>query len=171
MSDGWGQRHRTIWAVDPGDVHVGIARFREDDETWECTEAKEFGHDEAADLIAAHLAMGVLDVLVVERFALYADKATQQIGSEMLTAQLIGVIRFVHRTYLDNRAKRRSEKTFIAGELAALRETVLEFQPASIQKPTTAICRAKGIKSEAKGNAHAKSAELHGWHYILKNCV
>ena len=157
---------RKLLAVDPGDVHVGMAEFIEHDDSWECDRAYELEHEEAADVISQFVVGGKLDVLVVERFALYADKAKAQIGSEMLTAQLIGVIKYIHRLYERNRQK---AQTYVAETGVQVVECKLVFQPASIQKPTRAILRAKGVPSESKGNTHALSAELHGWSWILRH--
>lgn len=147
-------------AVDPGDVHVGIAEFVETADSWECMQAYELGWENGIDRVAQFLVGGQLDFLIVERFSLYADMAKTLIGSEMETAQCIGAIRYLHAKYLA-----RATDPY---ELRKLAETELVFQGASIQKATDRICKAKGIPSEANGNPHARSAELHGWHFILK---
>lgn len=130
--------------------------FVEDDDSWECVWARELGHDEAADYIAAQVSTDQLDVLVYETFRLRADLAKSQTGSQMETSQLIGVIRFISRVYNLKRAR------------LGLPELKLATSEPSNQKPTAAILRSKGVASEAKGNAHAKSAELAGWYWIMR---
>ncbi len=148
---------RRLCAIDPGDVHVGVAEFIESDDDWECVQAYEMGWEGAIDRVASFLVGGQLDVLVVESFRLYADEAKAQIGSEMQTAQCIGAIRYLHA----KAANRQRQQGAIVTELA--------MQPASIQKATRAILKAKGVLSESNGNPHALSAELHGWHWILRH--
>lgn len=148
-------------AVDPGGVHVGMARFTLSGATnWECTDAFECEDPEQAiDLIAAFMLNYHIDVLVVEEFRLYPDKAMAQTGSTMPTCELIGQIKWAHR--LDSRRRRDAEQV----------EVELVLQPAAIQEPTAAVLRNRGIKSTAVregAGGHAKSAELHGWHWILR---
>lgn len=179
-----------MWAVDPGDVHVGFAEFGvfgtdAAGDGWVCTRAWEKDPDNAIDDIAAAMLQYHIDVLVVEEFRLYPDKAMAQTGSIMGTCELIGQIKWAHR--LDSR-RRREEVAKSVGKEAAFRKGTkgyknvlawvernatidLILQPAAIQAPTTGVLRRRGIKSVAKATGaggHALSAELHGWHYILR---
>lgn len=149
-------RDSALLAVDPGDVHVGLAEFIETADEWECIAAYELGWTEALDRVALLLGGGYIQTLVVESFRLYADEAKAQIGSEMQTAQCIGAIR-----YLVSLQHRRADRI-------GTDRVELAMQPASIQKATTAICKAKGVEFESHGNPHARSAELHGWHNVLR---
>lgn len=176
-----------LLAVDPGEVHVGLAYFQfglddDGDETADCTRTCEVGHTEGIDWIAAGLLNNHFDVLVVEQFNLYPDKAMAQTGSTMPTCEMIGCIKWAHR--LD--ARRRSDVLAgiapkrppgrVAGaawdEAHDLHLPVpLILQPAAIQEPTSGLLRHRGIKSVARASGagpHALSAELHGWAYLLR---
>jgi hypothetical protein len=172
------------WAVDPGGVHVGMAEFEfgkdaDGDDYADCTRAWELDPETAIDTIAAALINYEIDVLVVEEFRLYPDKAMAQTGSTMPTCELIGQIKWAHR--LDCRRRHRefdrlrAVKSRARSHLDAIArvQSTVEFvlQPAAIQKPTTGVLRQRGIKSTAKATGaggHALSAELHGWHYLIR---
>lgn len=186
-----------VWAVDPGDKHVGVAEFEvgvdaDGDQTADCTKAWELDPEGAIDLIAAGLLHYRFDVLVVEEFRLYKDKALAQTGSTMPTCELIGQIKWAHR--LDCRRRRDLVQEIASftdgrkgsalyrgrqGQIARNAAVDLVLQPASIQEPTAGLLRRRGIKSLAKQRRrdivaaggegdHALSAELHGWHYLFR---
>lgn len=112
----------------------------------------------------------------------------QQVGSEMLTSQMIGVIKWLVRKQNEHAARHldaeKSGKMLTCelqgGVCADPKRQVLHckltIQPADIKNPTRGILRRKGIKSVAKpisrelygGRDHVVDAELHGWHYILR---
>lgn len=84
------------WAsVDPGDVHAAVAMWHEG----ECLNVTEFLPDDAID----HLENGIrtleIHAIVYEKFALDLRRASQQNGSQMLTSQMIGVMRHLGRRY------------------------------------------------------------------------
>lgn len=147
-----------LWAIDPGGEHVGIAQFSDYPAgpeagggslgTWQCDLAWETDPSDAIDAIRRVLP--TLDILVVEEFRLYPDRALAQTGSTMPTCELIGQIKLLHR-YEGTGA--------------------LFLQPAAIQEPTAGVLRRRGIRSTAKGTRagpHALSAELHGWCWLLR---
>lgn len=173
-----------LLAVDPGDVHVGLALFTygpdaDGDEAADCTRAWETDPATAIDLIASWLLNYQIDTLVVEEFRLYPGKAKQLTGSTMPTCELIGQIKWAHR--LD--ARRRRDLVCDAGDtmdrlddagktrIKAYREAAAEvgrnagvdliLQPAAIQEPTTGLLRRRGIKSVAKA-ARAAIREAGG---------
>lgn len=179
-------------AIDPGDVYTGVAFFEEDPDEpygWRCIDAQEFEPDVFLDGLAESLIDGDLDVVIFEKFRLYADKARMQTGSEFLTAQSIGVIRWLVRNH--NAHMRRHIQADTPGSAEILsceqaggpcatpknefHEVLLVKQPADIKKPTRGILRGKKIKSVAKpisvkeygGRDHVVDAELHGWKWIL----
>lgn len=162
---------RTLLAVDPGEVHIGLAWFVETEAEWECVWAREWSYSAALDHIAVLLEAGERpecpDILVVEEFRLYADMAQTLIGSDFPTAQFVGAVKYLHYCY----EVRRSNLGAFKGIKPGGHKVDLVFQPASIQKPTNAILTEKGVGSEAHGNDHARSAELHGWHRILRENV
>lgn len=137
-----------VLAIDPGDVHCGMATFLDGQctSTWEDTPADCLGY------VRSVLEGECLDVLVVEEFRLYPWKAQQQAYSQMLTCQLIGGIKAAWSWFGSGSCK-------------------LVEQSATIKKPTVGILRARGIKSKAKqskAGGHALDAELHGYYYVLK---
>lgn len=113
-----------------------------------CLDVRETTPDACADYVA--MAVGSLDLLIIESFVLYPDKAKAQIGSDMPTSQLIGVLRYLART----------------------RDVPVILQPAAIKDPTEFQMARKGIDhlavAEQQGG-HAKDAETHGYHYLIRN--
>lgn len=79
-----------LWAaIDPGDNHVGFS-------VWNgpcCVSSVEFAPNPAIRELEAIVEHAGL--LVVEKYQLYGWVAQQQAGSDMKTAQLIGVIKYI----------------------------------------------------------------------------
>jgi len=173
-------------AVDPGDSHTGVAFFnRGDDGVWYCFQTIEFEPDEFNDAwLGTLVAREEPEFLILEIFRLYADLAAEQRGSEFLTSQQIGALKFITRkhnehaqAHLDAVEMQKMTTCEVAGGVCSNPQVILpslvtlEMQQADIQKPTAGILRHNGIKSTAKKTrtgAHCLSAELHGWYYILK---
>lgn len=158
----------TMLAIDPGDVHVGVARFRtREDGTWECWHTQEYDPDTFSDLLWSELINQASrpDVLVYERFVLYPHLKDQQVGSDFKTSQLIGVIRWMVRyTNLLPDVNTDDDRPLLP-------QVRLVDQPAAVQKPTLAALRAQGQRSRAKvrkTGPHTLSAELHGWYWVLR---
>lgn len=150
---------RMMISVDPGDVHVGVAFWTCIDGQWGCDYAKEMKPEEFEDYLQVHLASGAIGTVVYESWQLYADKAGQQVGSEMGASQLIGVIKFLVRKTATN----------WPGDAPQIFK-----QQAAIKKATTAILKAKKTVSVAKRlkldpDGHAFDAELHGYHFLGRN--
>lgn len=157
-----------ILAIDPGEKHCGLAEFVERSDDWECVRVYELGPDECADRVASLLIGAQLNHLVIEEFRIYPDKALSLSYSEVRTAQLIGVLRYLHRI------ARMAQVDVDTGEIRQLGEQEvvceLRMQPAAIKAATVAILRKQGVESEAKrtrSGDHCFDAETHGWHYIL----
>lgn len=179
-------------AVDPGDVHCGVAFFvRADNEYgWECTNTEEFSPDDFLDNLAETFVDQdpAWQFLVYEKFRLYADKARLQTGSEFPTAKCIGVIEWLGRSqnrHASEHARADEEGLDITCRLAGgtcdpnrpggpryVGPVDLIKQPADIKKPAAGILRTMGIKSVAKREGdklgHRVDAELHGWYFILR---
>ena len=156
---------RGILAIDPGDVHIGLAcgvALRDGDPgSDELVYAFEMGHTPALFAIHTAIQAGWIDLLIVEEWRLYPDKAMQQVGSEMLTAQMIGAIRWM----VAHKHRWQSE---VESATQAELKPQLVMQPASIQNTTKAYLRKLGIeRTSVKGADHALSAELHWWKYVL----
>lgn len=143
-----------VYAIDPGDEHVGWASWNGTNgfrhaQTYEV--ADEGGAFPILQAIRVQLESTfhppVQRTLVVERFSLYADKALSQSGSTMKTAQMIGALKYIAR----------------------LTDTDVVEQGADIKKPTRKQLKARGIELVATGPGdHAKDAETHLLHYLLK---
>ena len=137
-------------AIDPGGAHVGIAWFEwagGGEDHMRVVDTAEFTPEHARHWIWELCHSNRVDVVVCEKFALFGDRAMAQVGSEMETSQLIGVIKFACET---------SGVPYV------------EQQP-DIKKPTTAILKRRGIPSVAKKQktgGHALDAELHAWRYL-----
>lgn len=150
-------------AIDPGEVHVGWAEFcEENDGTPVCFNSEEITPDECADRVAAMLFQGDVAHLVVERFTLYADKALAQSGSEMLTSELIGVLRYLVRVHNVGAA------SALPGSPWTAQECRLYIQGADIKKGIRAQMKARGIERIGPVGSHHGDAEEHGWYRILR---
>jgi hypothetical protein len=126
-----------FWAsVDPGDVHVGWA-------TWcheRCTEAVETTPAACVDRVWDLAQLGVLKLLVVERFTLYPWLMAQQSHSEMLTPQLIGALKHVCRRF----------------------NVPVEYPQASKLNEVYKTPLSARLKASRGHGKHAKDAEAHG---------
>lgn len=182
----------SLIAVDPGDVHVGVAFFQTEDPDpwsgqgggdWECVDTQEWTPNEFADGLAETMLVGEIDTIVFERFRLYADLAAEQTGSEFLTSQLIGVIKYlvrINNLHAQRHQEAEGKGAYLPCEMrggmcagsqgAKIRTINLVGQGADIKKPTAGVLKSKKMKSTAKrlkAGGHCFDAELHGWHYIL----
>lgn len=134
-----------IVSIDPGDKHVGIALGG----ATGCYDCWETNPADALRWLRGALEQDSVDVVLYEGFRLYAAQAAKLINSEMETCQMIGAIKACWGWF-------------------ARPHVTLATQPASIQKPTIAILRAKKVVSTAKSRKagpHALSAELHLRYY------
>lgn len=140
---------RAVLAIDPGDEHCGMALFHEEADEWETTVSWEETPEGCVDYV--YRTLPDVDVLVVEEFRLYPWRAKEQAFSQMKTAEVIGVLRYLHRRGKEN----------------GLEVLWVEY-PASIKKPTGKMLKSMGIKRMTSTGDHAADAQLHGWRYILK---
>lgn len=185
----------SLVAIDPGDVYVGVAFFNTDADDWTkadngdwyCADVQELEPNVFIDAFAESLFDNDFDVVVFERFRLYSDKSVEQTGSEFLTAQLIGIIKYLVRVRNEHVQRHKDAETHgwmmtceIQGGSCVdpakrPRPVTIIGQMADIKKPTAGILRHRKIKSVAKpisreqygGRDHVVDAELHGWRYIL----
>lgn len=86
-----------------------------------------------------------IDLVIVESYRIYPDKAMMHIGQPLVTAELIGAIKW------------------IAGYQGI---RVIE-QPAGIKATTGALLKGRGFKAVGK-DQHAKDAEVHLWYHALR---
>lgn len=85
-----------FWSIDPGESKCGVAVFVEG----RCAQAVRSTPDECLDKLWEHLSYTGFTrpvAIVLEQFALRADLAAQQTGSQMGTSQMIGAIRWMAR--------------------------------------------------------------------------
>lgn len=149
---------RMMVSVDPGGVHVGVAMWTYDADGggWGCDHAQEMTVPEFIEFLERQFAAGSVATVVYESWQLYADKAQEQVGSELEVVQLIGVIK-----HLASRAP-----VPWPGKRVKLFK-----QQAAIKTPTKAILKRKRVVSVAKRmrmdpDGHAFDAELHGYHFL-----
>lgn len=136
-------------AIDPGDLHQGVALFHRYKKGWRCSVAFETRAWDLMHLISIMGAVDGLDVVVYERFVLEPKRAPMLTGTDLETSQVIGAIKYQ----------------------AGLHGIPIVGQTNKIKVPTKSILRARGIKSRAKKlgvGGHAADAELHGYHYLLR---
>lgn len=139
-----------ILAIDPGEIHCGVAEFR----FKQCTWASEM----TPDLLYASMRRRArergyrrtYELVVIEEFRLYPWVMQQQGFSRIETVEVIGILKY----------------------LCGRWHVPVVMQGASVKKITEGQLRARGVTlrsvTERKGG-HAKDAELHGWHWILRN--
>lgn len=138
-------RRTQIVAIDPGGAHVGWAEGLTD--PTEIVQVHELDPEGAIN--RAETLFPVTDVVVIESFTLYPDKARLLVGSDMPTSQLIGALRY----------------------LARANGCEIVMQPASIKTPTLSVLRHRGVGLEAvrlRKGGHAKDAETHLHHYLIR---
>jgi len=150
---------RSIVAIDPGGEHVGVSMFAEYDDAWECVWSGEMSPDEFWGWYSEMMWRGLIDIVVYETWTLYPDKAQQQIGSDMPTSQLIGVIKYVHW------ATRDGSNRWPGGTIELI------GQPASIKTPIRSVLKNRKLTSMAKFLRipldHAADSELHGYYHLI----
>lgn len=130
-----------VLAIDPGDEHTGWALWSEG----EGVSAGEVDSGRAVEWVQEKLQGVGVDVVVIEKYVLYPGKAGVQSWQPMLTSELIGGLKV------------------IAEEKGAR----VEEQGAFIKVPMRKQLRARGIKLKGIGG-HARDAELHLYHYLIK---
>jgi hypothetical protein len=148
---------QSIIAIDPGEKHCGVAVFvavmgEDGQPRLECRLTTEHTPEGMLDSLKVWSALYGnsklgFDVMVVEKFVLYPEKAASLAWSEMRTVEVIGVLR----------------------ERCRCEGVPFVLQPASIKKATEGMLRSRGIALKSRGSGgHAKDAELHGWCYWLR---
>jgi hypothetical protein len=148
-----------ILAIDPGGEHVGWAVFARFGLGWRCVEAVEVTPEQAFDRYVIGTFEREWDVCIVETWRLFPEMALTLIGSDMPTSQLIGAFTHVHRHALRKAADERSVGP------------ALVWQDPTIKETTFNLLKKRGVPSRAvrdKHGGHAKDAECHGWHFIMK---
>lgn len=135
---------RAVLAIDPGGKHVGWAEWWKDEGR---VRPLEYDADDALPAVEEWLetTSWIYRVLVVEEFRLYPGQAGAQSWSEMETSEMVGALKW---------AARKSECPVV-------------MQGANVKKPTARQLRARGIERGGSG-PHARDAELHLLHYLLK---
>lgn len=154
-------RTRRFLAVDPGDVHVGVAEFEQvGSEPWRAVWAYEWRPDEFMEWLHLNLQRMRWDWLVVEEWRLFPEHAPRAVGSDMPTSRLIGSIQAIARFSPPATA------WFDRGECP------IHYQTPQIKVPTRSMLKRRKLRSVAKilkiSGDHASDAELHGYHYLIR---
>lgn len=146
-------------AIDPGDVHVGLAEFeRKQDGIWYCVWAGEKTPDEFLPWYVEGIRKSRWLRVVVESWKLFPQAAPIYVGSDMPTSRLIGAIKAL--------------AAFCSPEGAWFDEAPkVVFQDPQIKVPTRGLLRKRKLRSTAKVLGvpldHASDAELHGFKYLI----
>ncbi|AOZ65133.1 hypothetical protein KDI99_gp33 [Arthrobacter phage Greenhouse] len=152
---------RMILAVDPGDEHVGVAWLDREPKGWAVVFVTEMTPDEFLDYILPALQSGLFRYFVLESFSLYADKLKEQIGSEMLTSQMIGAAKFA--------VKIANESSHYNPNMQY--EVQLIMQQPAVKAPAFAILARKKYTFTAKRlgvtGQHVRDAEVHGIKFVM----
>ena len=138
---------KRVFGVDPGDKHVGFCEARtQADGTWEVYAPVEL----SPPTFVRAVTITDPDLIVLESYRVYSDKAMQHIGSEVPTAEMIGYVKWL-------RYQRGLSKPIM--------------QSASIKKPTEGWMDLLNIRHQAvtkRRGGHAKDAETHIYHYLMR---
>ncbi|AZF98655.1 hypothetical protein SEA_RIOVINA_31 [Arthrobacter phage Riovina] len=152
---------RMILAVDPGDEHVGVAWLDRQEKGWAVVFVTEMTPEEFLDYILPALQSGLFRYFVLESFSLYADKLKEQIGSEMLTSQMIGAAKFAVK--ITNDASHLNP--------AMQYEVQLVMQQPAVKEPAFRILDRKKYVFTAKRlkvpGQHVLDAEVHGIKFVM----
>ncbi|ALY08816.1 hypothetical protein DRROBERT_30 [Arthrobacter phage DrRobert] len=152
---------RMILAVDPGDEHVGVAWLDREEKGWAVVFVTEMTPEEFLSYIYPALVSGLFRYFVLESFSLYADKLKEQVGSEMLTSQMIGAAKMAVRL--------ANESAHINPQM--LFEVQLFMQQPAAKAPAFAILERKKYKFTAKRlkvpGQHVMDAEVHGIKFVM----
>jgi hypothetical protein len=152
-----------VLAVDPGDKHVGLAvglAFATPDPKTgdmvaqdELEHAFEVGHRPGIRAIDVAVNAGWVDILVVEDWVIYKDKAAELVGSRCGTARMLGAIEHIVDKY---------------NQFPGVSKVELVEQPATAQQDAMAkLQQFKMDRTSTPGQRHALSAELHWWFCVF----
>lgn len=141
------KRPTDVIAIDPGDVHVGVAMWLHQAERVRAHEIAA-GNDaiyQIQSAITRRIEAGSTVHLVIEEFRLYPNKAGAQSWSPMKTAEMIGALKWI----------------------AHITGTPVFMQGAAIKNVIRRQCKARGIKVRSGVSDHADDAVLHMWYHLL----
>lgn len=151
--------HRpSFLAIDPGDVHVGLAEFQQIDGTWYCVWAGEKTPDEFLPWFVEGIRLSRWVRVVVESWKLFPQAAPIYVGSDMPTSRLIGAIKAI--------------AAFCSPDTGWMDEAPrVVMQDPQIKVPTRGVLRRRKLRSVAKILGipldHASDAELHGYKHLI----
>lgn len=146
-------------AIDPGDVHVGLAEFSRrlvsPEDPYVCTWAGEMRPEAFLPWYAEGLAKGRWFEVVVEGWTLFPEAAPIYVGSDMPTSRLIGAIEGLAQYGSWNDLGWFDELTPVVR------------QSPQIKVPARSMLKRRKLRSIAKvlgvAGDHATDAELHGY--------
>jgi hypothetical protein len=146
-------------AIDPGDVHVGVAEFeRQTGGEWLCRWAHEFTPETFEQWYVEGLQKSRWVRVVIEWWKLFPESAPMYIGSDMPTSRLIGAIQALARAV-------PSDAGWFDDEVPTY------LQSPQIKVPCRALLKRRKLRSVAKilgiPGDHASDAELHGYKWLF----
>lgn len=170
----------TLMAVDPGDVHCGVARFKVLASPWRAklTWSTEMTPDELVSVVEAQawpdpitvelsdLAPERIDLFVVEEFRLYPWMAREQGYSDFKTPRLIGKLEYLadraHRPlYLQGASVKKTS-------IAKARRFAADTSDPTLRGHTPELVRLTSGRYDFVGrNQHVRDAIAHGWYWLL----
>lgn len=140
------------WAsVDPGDIHIGFALWSASRCMWADELSREQYIAQLEHLTGLTTGVRLIDVLVQEKFMLYGHRASEQIGSEFLTSQLIGVTRYI----CERAGVHYIGQTAAQGKMTFKRTPWRDWKAKDWRAAGARVC-----------NPHVKDAMAHGYNFI-----
>jgi hypothetical protein len=158
-----GDMDLSVLSVDPGTTHVGVVVGCRYDQApgWRVYSVAEMLPDDFAAWVFPRL--GMFDVIGCEDFVVYANKARELIGSRLETVRLLGWLEFTVKEW--NRRPLDPEH-----RKAGPYDIQWFSHMAQIHKGTEAVMKHAGIPFVSPATPdHARSAELHFWHFLIRN--
>lgn len=148
---------RRIIAIDPGEIHNGLARWRFEREAgggpWrpELLGSQELSPDGLIDTVESEI--GAVDALVVEEFRLYPWMAREQGYSGFPTVERIGVLRYLAR---------QAGVAFVLQGASVKKMAVQNAQGYGFP-----LRKLQGGRMDFPGrNQHCRDAEAHGFWFF-----
>ncbi len=150
-----------LLAIDPGDVHNGIAYFGAEDLMVERKWTRDWTEQTLFDFIETR--KHEIDAVVIEEYRLYPELAFEQGYSDFPTVQVIGIVRYLCSKHginftkqgasIKRRARRVGERMNMPGEIRMLGAGRNKYRGWDFDGPTQ----------------HERDATAHGIWYLFNN--
>jgi hypothetical protein len=142
---------RSLFAIDPGTRHCGMALFTLDEGGWCVDSTMDLEPLECLARVRRWVEYVAGGVLVVEGFQLYPTMLQEQGLSRMGTPEVLGALKYL---YLRDGTAPHGRVGFVE-------------QGASIKAAGRRYMERKGI-AHVGSNIHKRDAEAHGWYRVRK---